>query len=349
MKVLALAHQYVPVRNAGAETMLHGMLSALARAGHDVHVSLSSQVGAPYVHEGINVWPRTEGAKPDHFRHVPGAAVLIAHLENSEVASFMGHLNDLPVVLVHHNTFAVTRKMLHFYGARVDLVVVNSQWMADDLIAWHRLNELTPPRTIVVRPLVDRADYATEPGDRVTLVNLKRQSLDPGSAITFGKGSETFWSVAARMPKTKFLGVTGAYGEQQTGDLSNVEVLPHTPRMRDEVYARTRVLLVPSNYESWGRVATEALCSGIPVIAHPTPGLVENLGDAGIFVDWQDVDGWVRALRTLALPGPYTAARRRALARADEHQRMRAHDEEVWCSHVEALGSRRHSMASLAR
>jgi len=351
MKVLALAHQYVPVRNAGAETMLHGMLSALARAGHDVHVSLSSQVGAPYTHEGINVWPRVEGQKPDHFRQLSGAAVLVAHLENSEVASFMGHLNDLPVVLVHHNTFAVTRKMLHFYGARVDLVVVNSQWMADDLIAWHRASELPAPRTIMVRPLVDDFGPIDGPHDRVTQVNLKQMAPDSGAAAWLTKGGETFWAAAARMPKTKFLGVAGAYGTQHPGDLPNVDVLDHVPsdQMREQVYARTRVLIVPSNYESWGRVATEAIACGIPVIAAPTPGLRENLGDAGIYVDWDDVDGYVRALRTLALPGPYAAARRRALARADEHQRMRAHDEEVWCSHVEALGSRRHSMASLAR
>jgi glycosyltransferase involved in cell wall biosynthesis len=231
--------------------------------------------------------------------------------------------------------------------------VVNSQWMADDLAAWHRAHSLPQPRTVMVRPLVERADYEAQDGphDRVTLVNVKRLGSDMGLGAPMTKGSETFWACARRMPKTKFLGVTGAYGIQQVEDLPNVEVLPHTPapEMRDKVYARTRVLLMPSSYESWGRVASEALCSGIPVIAQPTPGLRENLGDAGIFVDWRDVDGYVRALRTLALPGPYAKARARALARAEEHQRMRQLDEEVWCQHVEALGSRRHSMASLAR
>ena len=76
--------------------------------------------------------------------------------------------------------------------------------------------------------------------------------------------------------------------------------------------------------------------------------MIENLGDAGIFVDWRDVDGYVRALRTLALPGPYAAACKKVLARAQEQQTMRAHDEEVWCARVVALGSRRHSMAALA-
>src|SRR5690606_41172583 len=90
---------------------------------------------------------------------------------------------------------------------------------------------------------------------------------------------------------------------------------------------------VPVAYESWGRIATEAMAAGIPVIAHPTPGLEENLGGAGIFVDRDDLDGWRRALQTLAMPGPYKAARRRALQRSEE---LRA-DEDLarWCDEVE--------------
>jgi len=339
MKVLALAHQYVPVRNAGAETMLHGMLSALARAGHDVHVSLSMQDGPAYVHDGINVWPR-QGPKAYHAHHLP-ADLLIGHLENTQPAAFLGHLNNVPVVLVHHNTFDGSKNALHLHGSRADLVVVNSQWMADDLTQWHRDQGLTQPRTIIMRPLVRRSDYEVEgPRDRVTLVNLKRRAAG-GAGAMLSKGGETFWAVAARMPKTRFLGVVGSYGVQAEGDLPNVEIVTHVPsdRMAEQVYARTRVLLMPSSYESWGRAATEATAAGIPVVASPTPGLMENLGDAGIFVDWQDVDGYIRALRNLARPAVYAAACRRAVARAGEHERMRAAEEQLWIAEAERLGS----------
>lgn len=339
MKVLALAHQYVPVRNAGAETMLHSMLSALARAGHDVHASLSIQVGEPYAHDGVKVWPR-QGARPDHFAHLSGVDLLVGHLDNLEATTYIGHLNGIPVVAIHHNTIDSSRKIATFFGARVDLIVVNSQWMANDLAAWHRAVEEPQPRTIIVRPLVVRDDYAVTPGDRVTLVNLRQMPADPG-VLALSKGGETFWQVAARMPKTQFLGVAGAYGVQAPGDLPNVEIVDHVPadQMRDRVYARTRVLMMPSSYESWGRAATEATAAGIPVVCSPTPGLRENLGDAGIYVDWQDVDGYVRALRTLALPGPYAAARRRSLARADEHERMRQADEAAWVAEAERVGN----------
>ncbi len=339
MRVLALAHQYCPVRNAGAETMLHGMLRALARAGHDVHVSLSMQAGDPYEHDGVKVWPRA-GFKANHAAHLP-ADVLISHLENSEVAAYLGDLNEIPVVLVHHNTFDIAKKVLHLPQARIDLVVVNSHWMRTDLEQWHRRNDLPMPRTVVIRPTVEHAEYETNPGDRVTLVNLRQLTDDVGAGI-LGKGSEVFWACAEKMPRTKFLGVTGAYGIQLGGDLPNVEVIDHVPanEMRDRVYARTRVLLVPSSYESWGRVATEATAAGIPVIASPTPGLVENLGPAGIFVDPDDIDGYVRELRRLAKPAAYAAARERALARALVHEAMRTADETAWLAEVERLGAR---------
>jgi glycosyltransferase involved in cell wall biosynthesis len=244
--------------------------------------------------------------------------------------------------VVQHNTFDNTIDMPGLHGARVDLAVANSHWMDGHLARARAARGVRQPRTIVVRPTVDRATYATEPGDRVTLVNLRMRSAGDVGRDALTKGGEVFWACARRMPNMKFLGVTGAYGEQAPGDLPNVELLDHVPNpaMRDLVYARTRVLLMPSSYESWGRVATEATAAGIPVIASPTPGLMENLGEAGIFVDPDDVDGYVRALRTLAMPGPYAAARKRALARAAEHEAMQLEDEARWVSEVERLARR---------
>jgi len=45
------------------------------------------------------------------------------------------------------------------------------------------------------------------------------------------------------------------------------------------------LLIMPSTYESWGRTATEAMCSGIPVICTETGGLSENCGSAGVYVE----------------------------------------------------------------
>jgi glycosyltransferase involved in cell wall biosynthesis len=342
MRILALVHRYLPVHCAGAETMLHGMLSALAARGHEVAVDLSAQSGEPYQVDGVQVWPFVSKRNAGTTGRLLAADVLITHLMNTHRATFLGNWNHKPVIVINHNSFNVTRNAALVPQARVDLVVVNSRWMADDLAAHFRGAGRPQPRTIIVRPLVDPADYATTPGDRVTLINL-RAMTEESTGYSMGKGSETFWALAERMPRTQFLGVTGAYGVQDIRERGNVEVLSHVAAdaMRDKVYARTRVLLVPSSYESWGRVGTEALCSGIPVIAHPTPGLLESRGGAGIFVDRDDIDGWVRELRRLARPAAYTAASKAALARAAELDEQRAVDMAAWCDSVERVAGRR--------
>ena len=71
------------------------------------------------------------------------------------------------------------------------------------------------------------------------------------------------------------------------------------------MYAKTDILLIPSKEESWGRVAVEAMSSGIPVIANPTPGLVESCGEAGIFCKRNDIDSWVREIRRLKTDSEY--------------------------------------------
>lgn len=337
MRVLGVAHRYPPQRCAGAESHLHDLLRALANRGHRVEVCVTDQPGPAYELDGVVV--RADDPVP--LRWVPGADRIVTHLNNTFIATSLGNWNRVPTVVVHHNTFDQTKQALVRPDARVDLVAVNSQWMAADLADWFADRLETQPPTVVARPIADPAEYGTEPGDLVTLINLRRSSTVGPKNDGLSKGGELFRLLAERMPDTPFLGVTGAYGVQQTvSDLPNVGIIGPIPhgRMRDEVYARTRVLLVPSSYESWGRVASEAMCSGIPVIAHPTPGLVEQLGPAGIFVDRTDPDGWQQALHRLADPAEWAAASARAAARAG---RLAAdHDRHRWCDAVERIGDR---------
>jgi len=113
------------------------------------------------------------------------------------------------------------------------------------------------------------------------------------------KGGKMFWKLARSMPDIQFLGVEGGYGKQiRKGGLPNVTILQNTPDIQS-AYAKTKILIVPSAYESWGRVAIEAACSGIPVIASPTPGLKESLGESGVFADPTVPEDWQKAIRLL--------------------------------------------------
>ena len=114
----------------------------------------------------------------------------------------------------------------------------------------------------------------------------------------------------------------GSYSEpadkgQHTNQPPNVTVLQKTPTIKD-VYAKTRILIMPSKYESWGRTATEAMCSGIPVISSGTPGLRENCGKAGLYFDREEVKLWVDQIEKLFNPKAYEKASKAAKIRSRE-------------------------------
>ncbi len=326
MRIIARFHAFPPTHCAGAEMMASAMLSALARRGHDVQVWLSVYNGRrlPYEVDGVEVIPAA--ARLDFASAVRKAGAVISHLENVPSAGSLARGWGRPYVVLCHNTFTPTWR--NMCAGSTALAVYNSEWMREAAHEWLAQNpKVHKPRSeIVIHPPVHAADYRATPGDCITLINL----FEP-------KGGALFWRLAEAMPDRKFLGVTGAYGDQVVKDLPNVEVLGHIPGsdMAERVYSRTKVLLMPSVYESWGRAGVEAIASGIPVVAHPTPGLVESLGEAGVFVDRDDFPGWVTTLRALEDPGQWDAASGRASLRSA--QLDPGADLARWCDAIEAL------------
>ncbi len=67
------------------------------------------------------------------------------------------------------------------------------------------------------------------------------------------------------------------------------------------VYGRCKILLAPSRWEeAYGRVASEAQLSGIPVVASTRGGLPEAVGPGGILLDPQDmIPVWTATVRKL--------------------------------------------------
>lgn len=328
LRVVARLGYYPPRHNAGSEWMAHSLLRALVARGHAVEVWLSrySADREPYEIDGVRVVPYA--ARLDYGAAAWRADVMVSHHENVPSAGALARGMGRPFVVICHNTAPVIFKNIG--RGSTALAVYNSLHMQAEAEAFfcEYTTALRPSASIVVRPPVVAADYATTPGDRVTLVNLNAD-----------KGGEIFWQLAERMPHVKFLGVRGAYGQQieRRSGLPNVEVIDQVPgdRMRDEVYARTRVLLTPSAHESWGRVAAEAMASGIPVVAAPTPGLSECLAEAGIFADRTDLDAWQSTLERLLDPAVWAEASERALARSKGLDP--AADLAAWCEAVEAL------------
>jgi len=165
-------------------------------------------------------------------------------------------------------------------------------------------------RTEVIRPLLHREKIVFEndgTGDCITLINAN-----------VNKGVQQFIAMAKAMPERKFLGVLPYYGETNVPPAPpNIEWVPFQNDIR-VVLKRTRILLVPSYYESFGRVAVEAMINGIPVLyskptatssfsGGTTEGLDEWIRPVGIAVSREVVEDWVEAIKRLDDPDTYTA------------------------------------------
>lgn len=293
MKILAHLHGYPPVHNAGAEYAAHALLTWLSARGHDVTVFASLRA-TPGVVDGVKVVMHLINARL--IKLYQDADIVLTHLDETGRAMFLAKQTGKPLVHYVHNDAQLAHHGVTPRSAA--LCVMNAQWIAETL-NWRG------PQCVVTPPILPARYRVKTPGTGVLLANMNEN-----------KGAATFWALAERLPHVPFVGVKGAYGVQEIPSVlpPNVTILGPTSDMR-EVFARTRVVLMPSAYESWGRVAMEAAVSGIPTICHPTPGLRECLGDAGIYVDRADTDGYAAAIERLLKPRVYATAAKKARAR----------------------------------
>lgn len=314
MRVAAFLMSYPPDRMIGAELMSAELLEALVHAGHDVTV-YADLVTQAYERNGVHVKPRS------HFNRVQRTADLVySHPDLGTIGYIVSQLHKIPYVAVVHNTQDLNR--WHLPRHVPTLTVWNSESTRE---------VLGGSGGIVCRPPLRIKDHKSKPGEAITIVNLSE-----------AKGINTFLAVAQALPEFKAMAVAGGYGLQAKGPAAQVgaEVIgpvPHTS-MAAEVWSKTKVLLMPSKEESWGRVAAEALASGIPVIAHPTPGLLECLGDAGIFIDRDDTEAWTTTVKSLMADAKqYAAASKRSVARARSLEKQTASDLASFVEACEAL------------
>lgn len=113
------------------------------------------------------------------------------------------------------------------------------------------------------------------------------------------KGSRLFYDLAHRIQTRAFIGVKGAYGSQIAGARPNVTIYDNRPGL-DWLWPKVGVYVQPSSYESFGMAAVEAMGRGIPVVASPTPGLLESVGEGGVFHPVRDPVAWEQTLLQLA-------------------------------------------------
>lgn len=298
MRVLGFYRHAWPVQRGGSEVAAHRVLSWLADRGHDVSAVVTHQRGIPT--DGVEYVYGQRRAVMNAWRD---ADVVITHQAASGEAVELSERYGPPVLHWSHN-WQWYEAWSDILRPEVDVVAWNTNVLAD------RMDGQWSGKSIVLHPPTFPERYERSRGSLITQVNLNPL-----------KGGAMFWQLAEAMPERQFLAVVGGWMEQldrhgrahhphhavaplKASAPRNVTVVGTTEEMETDVWPRTRVLIVPTGLvngaqvgESWGLVAAEATCCGIPVIATRSPGMEELLGDSGFLIDnYDDPTIWAEAI-----------------------------------------------------
>ncbi|MCX4550604.1 MULTISPECIES: glycosyltransferase family 4 protein [unclassified Streptomyces] len=289
MRILVILPVYGQASPTGAFVTTREYVRHLSSAGHAVDVVTTIREPGDVRLEGrVRVWPLR------YWRRAVQAAVpelVISHHGDRKARRITAQVGLAPNLL-----------MVHGMAADADLGKPALVWFPSQACREHypayrgRALVLPPP----INPLLYQVDGEASGRRMVTL-----------NGSTRAKGADVLADLAARMPEARFLMVRAA-GHAADHQALNVSVVDRAdPR---DVYARTRILLMPSTTESYGRAGVEAMVSGIPVLASPLPGMREAFGDAATYIPREDTARWVSEIRRLSDPATYATASARATA-----------------------------------
>jgi glycosyltransferase involved in cell wall biosynthesis len=299
MRVYAIVHLY-PFNNggqhygfSGAEMYIHRTLLELRDNGIEVeviqlqgHDNIDERSARPqeWYFEGVRI------RLCNHINNLPtDGDVYITHL--TTVAQDVIHwclFNEKRCVYVNHNPNRLP--ILRSLPKDQFRVIHNSKFVSYD----------TGLPDMIWTPPVD-TDRCTQLFRWRAGPDCKTGYITLVNAIP-AKGSDVFKRLAQLMPHRKFLAVEGGYGTMDRDMPPNVTIQPQTPDIL-RILSMTRILLMPSKFESWGMIGAEAQACGVPVIAKfckETMGMVENLGQAALYVyEDQDITAWIDHINKL--------------------------------------------------
>lgn len=325
--IVALTHGYVPAHSLGGEVALHRALTALP--GEKV---VLTRTRTPYTIDGVHVGQINT---PDVLNIHADPEPIAEQLQGARVVIGQNELS-LPAVKAARMVGAVSVVNVHTppkYGRGVreavktaDHVVFNTATSA---------KEWGFPRSLVVHPIISTLPPRSTPaGDAYTLLsNLSN------------KGVTVVLELARRLPEQRFIIVRSpaetthgiADFDQQAAALSNVEVHPRVSpeQVADRYLSQTRILLVPSRYETYGMSTIEAAGYGIPTVHVDTPHVREGISDAAVLVPPLNVDATLAGIRQIEAEYGYRS--KVARARAEFIHERQAQELAAWAEFIDQL------------
>lgn len=292
MKLLWIIQEYISQVKAGAEQYAHNLNKFLISKGHEVRVLVPSNY-KQCVYEDVKII--TTDIKEERDALVEWSEIILTQLGYTELT--LNYINDYrPIIYVSHNTMYNELKFLQ--GRDNVSIIYNSKTAKTISPFTNNSMILIPPQSL--KKTVDDAIN----NKYITLINHSKD-----------KGGKILKKLALALPEYKFIAVKGGYAEQ-IKQPECVTIRENTNNI-SEIYNETRIILMPSKYESWGMVGSEAMTNGIPVISSNCFGLKENLGSAGIYCDLE-VEEWIKAIKILDNPIIYKRKQEQVLMRSAE-------------------------------
>ena len=284
-----ILHNYPPVILGGAEFAAHRINLWLLKQGWTITVYIldcGQPTSYPDEFEGVKIVTVRNAFA---IQPVPNT-FLLSQLWATRTARTLAEMNKLHYIeFVHYVDNTVISP--YPWTTRRDFVMVynslDTKKRALEIGPW-----LQDVQSVLMHPIVEpvdpviRTSFSEYPW--ITLVNF---SEDKGAPVFNVLAAAS----AAQGKERKFVGIAGSHGKQESPS-EHVTMLPATLDM-ESIWAKTRILVVPSKYETWSMVATEACMRGIPVIAaEHIPALLENCGDGALYVGRENVGAWLEAL-----------------------------------------------------
>lgn len=308
--LIVLDNFYIPQYSGGVESCTHELALELAGRGHEVAVLcrlamegvtglrlrlLRRFSGKPYAGDRLLGYPvyrawDVPGALDALITDFAPDVALIQNWSPVRIAQVLA-ARRIPAAVYLHNVFTelLDGDLRSLSGVRF---IANSVFTAE------RFRRLLGIEALPLPPLFRPELYTGRRDPRnVTFINPHPK-----------KGSHLAFDIVTLCPDISFHFVQSwTLGEDHYAliraklkELPNLTFQKRTRNMK-KVYGRAKIILAPSKCEeAWGRVASEAQFSGIPVVASNIGGLPEAVGPGGILLDPEGpADVWAEAIHRL--------------------------------------------------
>lgn len=296
MNILVVVKLYYHSAKSGGEAYIHYLLKQIKKS-----INANITILIPDCDEikmcefgGIKICETTESLDLVS-NYIEDCDLLVTQLAYSNKVIKMGLEANKPILWILHGYFDGFHK-------HIENPLITKIFNSKNVLCDFQSKDLKIDNYHIIYPQVDFPTYNS----------FKDKDLWRREYITFvnpciNKGVELILKLAKKNSSRKFLIVEGGYMNDEAQPfllefmrLANCHIIRNTNEMIKEVYSKSRIIIMPSKYESYGMVCSEACSMGIPVIINKnTKGLIENLGKMSLGGYGDNVDSYQKIIELL--------------------------------------------------